>query len=43
MIAYEEGGRMSVQRIQQAIRYIEEHLCEDIHYAQVAGSIRMSP
>lgn len=34
---------MSVQRIQQAIRYIEEHLCEDIHYAQVAGSIRMSP
>lgn len=33
---------MSIQLIQQAIRYMEEHICEDINYTDVADSIRMS-
>ena len=33
---------MSIQLIQQAICYMEEHICEDIHYADVAKSIHMS-
>lgn len=33
---------MSVQLIQQAIRYMEEHICDDITYADAAKSVRMS-
>ena len=33
---------MSVQLIQQAICYIEEHIYEDINYAEVAKSVYMS-
>lgn len=33
---------MSVQLIQQAICYIEEHICEKISYAEVAESVHMS-
>ena len=33
---------MEMQWIQQAIRYMEEHICEDIHYAEVAKSVHMS-
>ncbi len=33
---------MSIQLIQQAIRYMEEHIYEDINYADVAKSIHMS-
>ena len=33
---------MSVQLIQQAINYMEEHICEDINYADVAKSVHMS-
>lgn len=36
------GNDMSIQLIQQAIRYMEEHIYEDINYADVAKSIRMS-
>ncbi len=38
----EAGTDMSIQLIQQAIRYMEEHICEDINYTDVADSIRMS-
>lgn len=33
---------MPVQYIQQAICYMEEHICENINYAEVAKSIHMS-
>ena len=33
---------MSIQLIQQAICYMEEHLYEDIDYAEVAKSVHMS-
>lgn len=33
---------MSIQLIQQAIRYMEEHILEDINYADAAKSIHMS-
>ncbi len=33
---------MSIQLIQQAIRYMEEHICENISYTEVAKSIHMS-
>lgn len=33
---------MSIQFIQQAICYIEEHICENINYAEVAKNIHMS-
>ena len=33
---------MSVQLIQQAITYMEEHICENINYADVAKSVHMS-
>lgn len=33
---------MSIQLIQQAIYYMEEHLCENINYADVAKSVYMS-
>lgn len=33
---------MSIQLIQQAINYMEEHICEDMNYADVAKSIHMS-
>ncbi|MDE6923638.1 MAG: AraC family transcriptional regulator [Acetatifactor sp.] len=33
---------MSIQLIQQAICYMEEHIYEDINYADVAGSVHMS-
>ncbi|MCX4345326.1 MAG: AraC family transcriptional regulator [Kineothrix sp.] len=33
---------MSIQLIQKAIRYMEEHICEDINYTDVANSIHMS-
>ena len=33
---------MSIQLIQQAIRYMEEHIYEDINYTDVATSIHMS-
>ena len=33
---------MSVQLIQQAINYMEEHIYEDINYADVAKSVHMS-
>ena len=33
---------MSIQLIQQAICYMEEHICENINYAEVAKSVRMS-
>ena len=33
---------MSIQLIQQAIRYMEEHILEDINYADVAKSVHMS-
>lgn len=33
---------MSIQLIQQAICYIEEHICENISYAEVAKSVHMS-
>ncbi len=33
---------MSVQLIQQAICYMEEHICENINYADVAKSVHMS-
>lgn len=36
------GTAMSMQLIQQAIRYMEEHIYEDINYADVAKSIHMS-
>ena len=34
---------MSLERIQQAICYMEEHLLEDINYVDVAKSVRISP
>jgi len=33
---------VSLQHIQQAICYMEEHICEDINYADVAKSVHMS-
>lgn len=33
---------MSIQLIQQAICYMEEHICEDINYTEVAKSVHMS-
>ena len=33
---------MSVQLIQQAICYMEEHICENISYAEVAKHVHMS-
>lgn len=33
---------MSIQLMQQAICYMEEHICEDISYADVAKSVHMS-
>lgn len=33
---------MSIQRIQEAIRYMEEHIYEKINYADVAKSLHMS-
>ncbi len=33
---------MSIQLIQQAICYMEEHICEDINYIDVAKSLHMS-
>lgn len=33
---------MSIQWIQQAICYMEEHICENINYADVAKSVHMS-
>ncbi|MDE7257631.1 MAG: AraC family transcriptional regulator, partial [Lachnospiraceae bacterium] len=33
---------MSIQLIQQAICYMEEHICESINYAEVAKSVHMS-
>ena len=33
---------MSIQLIQQAICYMEEHICENINYADVAKSVHMS-
>ncbi|MDE6747505.1 MAG: AraC family transcriptional regulator [Lachnospiraceae bacterium] len=33
---------MSIQLIQQAICYMEEHICENISYAEVAKSVHMS-
>ena len=33
---------MSIQLIQQAICYMEEHICENISYAEVAKSVQMS-
>ena len=33
---------MSLQLIQQAICYMEEHICEDISYAEVARYVHMS-
>ena len=33
---------MSIQLIQQAICYMEEHICENINYAEVAKSVHMS-
>lgn len=33
---------MPLERIQQAIRYMEEHILEDINYVEAAKSIRMS-
>ena len=33
---------MSIQLIQQAICYMEEHICEDINYMDVAKSVHMS-
>jgi len=33
---------VSIQLIQQAIRYMEEHICEDISYADAAKSVHMS-
>mgnify|MGYP001118812410 CR=1 FL=1 len=33
---------MSVQLIQQAICYMEEHICEPINYVEVAGQVHMS-
>lgn len=33
---------MSIQLIQQAISYMEEHICENINYAAVAKSLHMS-
>ena len=33
---------MSIQLMQQAICYMEEHICENISYAEVAKSVHMS-
>lgn len=33
---------MSIQFIQQAICYIEEHICENINYSEVARNVHMS-
>ena len=33
---------MSIQLIQQAICYMEEHICENINYTEVAKSVHMS-
>ena len=33
---------MSIQFIQQAICYMEEHICENINYAEVAKNVHMS-
>lgn len=33
---------MSIERIQQAIQFMEEHICEDITYADAAKSVHMS-
>ena len=33
---------MSLERIQQAVNYIEEHIGEEISYTQLAGSVHMS-
>ena len=39
-----QGGwnQVSIQLIQQAICYMEEHICEKINYADVARSVHMS-
>ena len=40
---HKEGeGKVSIQYIQQAINYMEEHIYEDINYAKVAESVHMS-
>ena len=36
------GREMSIQHIQQAICYMEQHICEPIQYADVAESVHMS-
>ena len=36
------GIKMSIQLIQQAICYIEEHITENINYAEVAKNVHMS-
>ena len=33
---------MSIQLIQSALCYMEEHICENINYAEVAKSLHMS-
>ena len=33
---------MSIQFMQQAIGYMEEHICENISYAEVAEIVHMS-
>lgn len=38
----EEPNKMSIQFIQQAISYMEEHIYEDIHYTDIAKSVHMS-
>lgn len=39
-----QGGinNVSIQLIQQAIDYMEEHICENINYTEVAKSVHMS-
>ncbi len=37
-----ELAAMSLQWIQQAINYMEQHICEDIHYDDVAKHVHMS-
>ena len=41
---YMQGGwnKMSMQLIQQAVRYMEEHILEDISYADAARNVHMS-
>ena len=35
-------NNVSIQLIQQATTYMEEHICEDINYADVTKSVHMS-